>query len=219
MRSMSDRREQLRAIRSEEGWRVAADLVGIPKKVRVPNSSNPSGYGYRTLSGKNRRDRLQRLIGGQVRADGSRDFTKVKKAQEKAISTALSDKRFPNSNARLAIQAINGERAYLGSQIPSMSLSATQRRQLERRTRPLTPAQEQSLRDSANAGDWANFRAEYDSQVAVARSTLGGKPPATPPKPDYTSFTVAQLKEELKKKGLKTTGKKADLIKRLEESA
>lgn len=176
MRDMTDRREQLRAIRAEAGWREAADLVGIPKRVRVSKPSNPSGFGYRTLSDKNRRDRLQRLIGGQVRADGSRDFTKVKKGQDKAISTALSEKRFPNANARLAIDAINRDRAALARRLASdTTLSANQRRALARRSRPLSDAQEQSLFDKANAGDWDNFRAEYDSQVSIARATLGGR--------------------------------------------
>jgi len=173
---MADRRQQLRAIRAEAGWREAADLVGIPKRVRVAKPSNPSGYGYRTLSDKNRRDRLQRLIGGQVRADGSRDFTKVKPKQEKAISTALSEKRFPNANARLAVDAINRERAILADRLNTMSLTPNQRRALERRSRPLTEAQEESLYARANAGDWGNFRAEYDAHVAVARETLGGRP-------------------------------------------
>lgn len=179
MRDMADRREQLRAIRAEggrKGWKKAADLVGIPKRVRVSKPSNPSGYGYRTLSDKNRRDRLQRLIGGQVRADGSRDFTKFKPEQEKAISKALSEKQFPNANARLAINTINNEREILADRLDSMNLSANQRRALERRSRPLTEAQEESLYARANAGDWGNFRAEYDAHVAKARETLGGRP-------------------------------------------
>ena len=35
-------------------------------------------------------------------------------------------------------------------------------------------------------------------------------------KVDYKSMKIAELKAELKKKGLKTSGKKAELIKRLE---
>ena len=36
-------------------------------------------------------------------------------------------------------------------------------------------------------------------------------------KPDYTAMTVPQLKKALKEKGLSVSGKKADLISRLEE--
>ena len=36
-------------------------------------------------------------------------------------------------------------------------------------------------------------------------------------KPDYSSMTVPKLKEALKEKGLSISGKKADLIARLEE--
>ena len=35
---------------------------------------------------------------------------------------------------------------------------------------------------------------------------------------DYSKFTVGQLKEELKKKGLDTSGKKAELVARLTEA-
>jgi len=35
------------------------------------------------------------------------------------------------------------------------------------------------------------------------------------PKPDYSSMTVAELKKELKSRGLAVSGKKADLIARL----
>ena len=35
---------------------------------------------------------------------------------------------------------------------------------------------------------------------------------------DWAKFTVGQLKDELKKKGLDTSGKKADLVARLTES-
>jgi len=172
---MSDRREQLRAIRSEAGWRAAADLVGIPKRERVPNTSNKSGYGYRTLTDKNRRDRLQRIIGGSTRTGAKRTFVKTTKKQDRAVSTALSDKRFPNANARLAIDAINRDRAEVRRRMTTMKLRPAQQRALARRSQPLSPAQEQSLRDKANAGQWAQFRAEYDSTVSVARATLGGK--------------------------------------------
>jgi len=57
----------------------------------------------------------------------------------------------------------------------TMKLRPAQQRALARRSQPLSPAQEQSLRDKANAGQWAQFRAEYDSTVSVARATLGGK--------------------------------------------
>ena len=36
-------------------------------------------------------------------------------------------------------------------------------------------------------------------------------------KPDYSAMTVPQLKKALKEKGLAVSGKKADLISRLEE--
>ena len=36
-------------------------------------------------------------------------------------------------------------------------------------------------------------------------------------KPNYSSMTVAELKKVLKEKGLSVSGKKADLISRLEE--
>jgi len=167
---MTTRREQLAAIRREAGWRAAADLVGIPRRERVSKPSNPSGFGYRTLSDKNRRDRLQRIITGSTRTGRPRSVVPLKEKQEKAISAALSEKAYPNANARLAIDTANRERRALAARAAKMKLRPAQQRAIARRTQPLTKAQEQTLIDKANAGDWEGFRAEYDSVISVARS-------------------------------------------------
>ena len=60
-------RDRLRTIREATDAQTAADAAGIPKRIRVENPNNPSGYGYRTLTKKQRRDRLQIRITGYSR--------------------------------------------------------------------------------------------------------------------------------------------------------
>ena len=168
MATQDQRREQLRAIRSEYGWREAAKVAKIPKRVRVAKPSNPSGFGYRTLSPKNIRDRLQRLIGGQVRADGSRDFTKVTKSQDKSIGDAIQGDTYKEARLRLAVNAINGYKAQVKQQVESVGgLSADERDSLEAETEPLSEAEIETMRSHLEADDWGSFRAEYDSHVSV----------------------------------------------------
>lgn len=161
-----DARNQLRAIRDTAGWREAAKVAGIPKRVAVANPSNPSGRGFRTLSDKNRRDRLQRLIGGQVRADGSRDFTAISKKTDKGIRTAMSDgDKYKEARLVLAVQSLNREKASMRNMIETttISLSEDEREILMEETEPLDDAEIESLRGHLDRDDWASFKAEYDS--------------------------------------------------------
>ncbi len=162
-----DARNQLRAIRDTAGWREAAKVAGIPKRVAIANPSNPSGRGFRTLSPKNRRDRLQRLIGGQVRADGSRDFTAISKKTDKGIRTAMSDgDKYKEARLVLAVQSINREKAAQRATVMSDvgdDLTADELEILTEFTDPLDEAEIESLRGHLERDDWASFKAEYDS--------------------------------------------------------
>lgn len=162
-----DARNQLRAIRDTAGWREAAKVAGIPKRISVSKPSNASGKGFRTLSDKNRRDRLQRLIGGQVRADGSRDFTKISKKTDKGIRTAMSDgDKYKEARLVLAVQSINREKAAQKATVLSDvgdDLTADELEILNEFTDPLDEAEIESLRGHLERDDWASFKAEYDS--------------------------------------------------------
>lgn len=56
---------------------------------------------------------------------------------------------------------------------------------------------------------------ENEQEVATLGATLGGEDAEAP---QYSSMNVKQLKDELRKKGLKVSGKKAELIARLSEA-
>jgi len=163
-----DARNQLRAIRDTAGWREAAKVAGIPKRVAVANPSNPSGRGFRTLSDKNRRDRLQRLIGGQVRADGSRDFTAISKKTDKGIRTAMSDgDKYKEARLVLAVQSLSrqkaAQRATVISDVGAENITSDEMEILMEITEPLDDAEVESLRGHLDRDDWASFKAEYDS--------------------------------------------------------
>jgi len=161
-----DARNQLRAIRDTAGWREAAKVAGIPKRIAVAKPSNASGRGFKTLSDKNRRDRLQRLIGGQVRADGSRDFTKISKKTDKGIRTARSDgDKYKEARLVLAVQSLNREKAIKRDLVNTTTISLTddEKEVLLEETEPLDDAEVESLRGHLDRDDWASFKAEYDS--------------------------------------------------------
>jgi DNA-binding transcriptional ArsR family regulator len=161
-----DARNQLRAIRDTAGWREAAKVAGIPKRIAVAKPSNASGRGFKTLSDKNRRDRLQRLIGGQVRADGSRDFTKISKKTDKGIRTAMSDgDKYKEARLVLAVQSLNREKAIKRDLVNTTTISLTddEKEVLLEETEPLDDAEVESLRGHLDRDDWASFKAEYDS--------------------------------------------------------
>ncbi len=161
-----DARNQLRAIRDTAGWREAAKVAGIPKRIAVAKPSNASGRGFKTLSDKNRRDRLQRLIGGQVRTDGSRDFTKISKKTDKGIRTAMSDgDKYKEARLVLAVQSLNREKAIKRDLVNTTTISLTddEKEVLLEETEPLDDAEVESLRGHLDRDDWASFKAEYDS--------------------------------------------------------
>ena len=65
---------------------------------------------------------------------------------------------------------------------------------------------------AAEAGEAISELAEDD-----AADETGSEEPDSTESVDYSSMTVAELKEILKEKGLPVSGKKADLIERLSE--
>ena len=65
---------------------------------------------------------------------------------------------------------------------------------------------------TAEAGEAISELAEDD-----AADETGSEEPDSTESIDYSSMTVAELKEILKEKGLPVSGKKADLIERLSE--
>lgn len=167
--AQESRRRQLLRLRRTKGAQFAADVAGIPKRVRVSKPSNASGFGYRTLSKKNRADRLQRLITGYTRSGEERRFATI---DEKTVKKQLEFKRKEDSSlaGELAIDAVNAERAQLLDQA---------RRDFERGATtiddweidqelyaPLTEAEEENLLTTSANEEWAEFRAEYDSITA-----------------------------------------------------
>jgi hypothetical protein len=163
------RREQLAAIRATYGAGAAADAAGIPKRVRVKKAGNASGYGYRTLSKKNRADRLQRIIGGSTRRNPvsgtiERSYTKITPATSRRIASALEGKTYANANAELAIAVAERERAYARAEATRRGLPITPR------MRPLSEKSKQALRDHAAMGEWKQFKAAYESAISVRRA-------------------------------------------------
>ncbi|PXF18083.1 MAG: hypothetical protein CXX76_02340 [Methanobacteriota archaeon] len=56
------------------------------------------------------------------------------------------------------------------------------------------------------------------AKKAAKKPTAKKAAPKKKAKPDYGAMTTAQLKAELKKKDLPVSGKKADLVKRLQKA-
>lgn len=170
------RREQLRVIRATYNAQAAADAAGIPKRVRVKNPSNPSGYGYRTLTPKQRKDRVQRLISGQTKTIGGvkqRQFGKITPATARRIGATLEGRQFSKANAELAIITINRERAEARRRLLASGEPEATLRPLLRRNQPLSEKSKEALRQQAEMGDWKQFRASYESQVTIARRVIG----------------------------------------------
>lgn len=91
-------RRRLRVIRETQGWRVASDVAGIPKRVRVENPDNKSGFGFKTLTDNQRYHRLQKRIQtyqagdkqGRVVEKESADISKASRSRIKRAMENIS---------------------------------------------------------------------------------------------------------------------------------
>jgi hypothetical protein len=87
-------RRRLRVIRETQGWRTASDVAGIPKRIRVKNPNNKSGFGYKTLTDNQRYHRLQKRVQTYQAGDKAgrvveKDSADISKTSRKRIKRAM----------------------------------------------------------------------------------------------------------------------------------
>ena len=108
-------RDRLLNIREARGWREAAEAANIPKRVRVSDPNNKSGFGYRTLTDKQRREQLGNRIRSYTAGSGD-GSTKTFKAANLDAATRRKIKR-ASDRIPLADRAVAGYRVELSEQI------------------------------------------------------------------------------------------------------
>lgn len=141
----------------------------------------------------------------------------AKAAAEEEDANILRERMRVSAEARIQA-ALALEEAEEEARLDAIEKAAAARAREESEIRARMKSEFQAQTVNEADAEASRLQAESEFSKEVAREEMSAVPSAGSDDAGYSEMTVVQLKDELRAKGLKVSGKKAELIERLESS-